>query len=466
MKTGIVKKVALGMALLILAGCAKQQPPETGQQVEATTNYLQETKVAREARMAWWKDARFGMFIHWGLYAVPAGEWNGKRTDHLAEWSMHHLQIPIAEYEKFAPEFNPVKFDAEEWVSIAKNAGMKYIVITSKHHEGFALWDSKVTEWDIIDATPYGRDILKELAEACKKEGIKLCFYYSIMDWHHPDAQAIWEPDYNKGMGDSTAINPEFDNYLNNFMKPQLKELLTSYGDVGVVWFDGEWIPDYSTEAGKDIYQFVREQQPDILVNNRVDKGRKGMEGIDVEGDFAGDFGTPEQEIPETGIPGVDWESCMTMNDSWGYKHFDDNWKSSETLIRNLVDITSKGGNFLLNVGPTAEGLIPQPSVERLAAMGEWVKVNGEAVYGTTASPVEAPEWGRITAKGDTLYLHVFDWPASGKLPLENLEATPGKATLLADGSELALASEGEESFVKLPAQAPDKICTVIKLQF
>lgn len=466
------KLIFIYLSLILLFFSCSNPKPETVQQKEPQKiDYLKESKSDKEARMQWWKEARFGMFIHWGLYAVPAGEWNGKRLKEgdgeLAEWIMERLDIPLAEYEKIAPQFNPTKFDAEEWVSIAKNAGMKYIVITSKHHDGFALWDSKITEWDIMDATPYGQDILKQLAEACQKEGIKLCFYYSIMDWHHPEAQAIHEPNYNKGPSDTTAINPSFPNYVENYMKPQIEELLTNYGDIGVIWFDGEWIPDYTTEMGKEMYQFIREKRPDMIINNRVDKGREGMAGMNKEGDFAGDFGTPEQEVPETGLPGADWESCITMNTSWGYKHFDDDWKSSEQLIRQLVDIVSKGGNFLLNVGPTAEGLIPAPSIERLARMGEWIEVNGEAIYDTQSSPVEAPAWGRITSKEKTLYLHVFDWPTDGKLSLEAIEGTPTSVSLLADGSNLELSSEEEEgSFVLLPKTAPDEICSVIKLVF
>jgi len=465
--------IILTILAVLTFSCSKQESNEDKQEeIPAKIDYINESDSDKATRMEWWKDARFGMFIHWGLYAIPAGEWNGQRTDNIAEWIMHHLNIPIAEYEKLADEFNPTKFDAEQWVSIAKNAGMKYIVITSKHHDGFALWDSKVSEWDVVDATPYGKDLLKQLADACEKEGIKLCFYHSIMDWHHPDAQAIWEPNYNRGR-DDTDVNPNFPRYVENYMKPQLEELLTNYGDIGVLWFDGEWIPDYTSEMGKDVYQFIREKQSDIIINNRVDKGRKGMEGLDAEGDFAGDFGTPEQEIPETGIPGVDWESCMTMNDSWGYKSFDDNWKSEETLIRNLVDIASKGGNFLLNVGPTAEGLIPEPSVERLAAMGDWMEINGESIYGTTASPTEAPEWGRITSKGDVLYLHVFDWPNDGKLEVSGLKSSPKTATLLASGEslevdteEVAVTGSSEATTeIIIPNAAPDQICSVIKLQ-
>ncbi|MEM1134707.1 MAG: alpha-L-fucosidase [Bacteroidota bacterium] len=453
------------IVFLFIVSCSSPKTSEDKtEEVETVPNYLEESEAAKAQRMAWWKEDRFGMFIHWGLYAVPAGEWNSKRTESIGEWIMHHLNIPIKEYEKFAPQFNPTKFKAEEWVAIAKNAGMKYIVITSKHHDGFALFDSKVTDWDIIDASPYEKDLLKELAAACEKEGIKLCFYHSIMDWHHPDAQAMFEPNYNRSRQD-TVVNPNFPRYVEEFMKPQLKELLTNYGDIGVLWFDGEWVPDYTTEMGKEVYQFVRELQPDIIINNRVDKGRQGMAGLDKEGDFAGDFGTPEQEIPETGIPGVDWESCMTMNDTWGFKSFDDNWKSNETLIQNLVDIASKGGNFLLNVGPTAEGLIPEASEERLNAMGEWMKVNGESIYGTSASPVEAPEWGRVTKKGSTLYLHVFDWPANGKLNLSGINGEVKSASLLADKASLTTASEGETMSIDLPSKAPDTICSVIKVE-
>ena len=440
--------------ILLTISCAK---PEK--------NYLNESESDKTARMAWWDEAKFGMFIHWGLYAVPAGEYKGTKTEQIGEWIMDHLNIPIAEYEEFATQFNPVKFDANEWVSLAKKAGMKYIVITSKHHDGFCLWDTKYTSWDIMDSSPFKRDVLKELSDACKQEGIKLCFYHSIMDWHHPDAQAAFEPKYNQGKT-SENINPQFPRYLKNYMKPQLKELLSNYGDIGVLWFDGEWIPDYTSEMGKEVYNYLRNIKPDLIINNRVDKGRQGMRGMDAEGDFAGDFGTPEQEIPDTGMPGTKWESCMTMNDTWGFKHFDDNWKSSETLIHNLVDITSKGGNFLLNVGPTAEGLIPGPSIERLEDMGRWMEINQESIYGTEASPFDKPSWGRFTRKDNRIYAHVFDWPADSMLLIPEIRET-GKAWLLADKnmSPLTIENSGSGISIKLPAEAPDTIVSVIVIE-
>jgi len=421
--------------------------------------------LSKDERMEWWREARFGMFIHWGLYAVPAGEWKGKQIPGIGEWIMERADIPVSEYEQLARQFNPVKFDADEWVRIAKNAGMKYIVITSKHHDGFCLWDSKVTDYDIVDAAPFNRDVLRELSRACKKQGIRLCFYHSIMDWHHPDAQAPFYPNYN----DTKQSNPNFARYAENYMKPQLQELITNYGPLGVLWFDGEWIGDWTEPQGKDLYNYVRELQPDIIINNRVGKGRKGMEGLS-KGDqeYAGDFGTPEQQIPAKGLPGVDWESCMTMNDTWGYKSYDHSWKSSEDLLRKLADIASKGGNFLLNVGPTSEGLIPGPSVERLAAMGEWMKVNGESIRGTTASPLGEVPWGRCTAKPGKLYLHVFDWPANGKLEVPGLKDQVRKAYLLADKkrAKLPVMRGGEDTVVvTVPEKAPDRINTVVVLE-
>lgn len=329
---------------------------------------------------------------------------------------MNTAQIPIPEYEAFAREFNPVQFDAEEWVRIAKNAGMKYIIITSKHHDGFGLWDSAVSDYDIMDTSPFKRDILDELSLAAKKEGIRLGFYHSIMDWHHPDAQGAHYPTYNN----REKSNPNFPNYVEKYLKPQVRELVEKY-DPAVLWFDGEWVPEWTHEMGLDMYSFVRSMKPDILVNNRVDKGRQGMQGMTrTDMKYAGDFGTPEQEILE-GASTLDWESCMTMNDTWGYKAADDNWKSAEMLIHNLVDIAAKGGNYLLNVGPTAEGLIPLPSVERLAVMGRWMETNAEAIYGSRLwEYYEDGDTVRYTyTGGNHVYAVSLGWPGEN-LSLEH----------------------------------------------
>ena len=431
---------------------------------QGTCSTEQKQPMSKDERMEWWRQARFGMFIHWGLYAVPAGEWKGKRISGIGEWIMEKGDIPVAEYEQLTKQFNPVKFNADEWVQIAKNAGMKYIVITSKHHDGFCLWDSKVTDYDIIDATPFNRDILGELSKACKKQGIKLCFYHSIMDWHHPDAQSPFYPNYN----DTKRSNPNFGRYVENYLKPQLKELVNNYGPLGVLWFDGEWVKDWTEPQGKDMYNYILSLQPDILINNRVGKGRKGMQGMSKSGEYAGDFGTPEQRIPATGLPGVDWESCMTMNNTWGYKSYDHDWKSSKDLIQKLADIASKGGNFLLNVGPTAEGLIPRESVKRLEDMGNWMKVNGESIYGTTASPLGKLPWGCCTAKPGKLYLHVFDWPTNGSLEVTGLNKGIKKAYLLSDKrrAKLQIRRKTKDKIViKVPRKAPDEINTVVVLE-
>lgn len=391
-------------------------------------------EVKEPDRMDWWREARFGLFIHWGLYSIPAGEWKG-RTDH-AEWIRESAQIPLEQYDKFVSQFNPVNFNADEWVAMAKNAGMKYIVITSKHHDGFCLFDSKETDFDVM-STPFKRDILKELSDACAKQGITLCFYHSIMDWHHPDylPRRNWET--NRPV---EGVN--MDSYV-SYMKNQLKELLTNYGKIGVIWFDGEWEDTWTHDRGKDLYNYLRKLSPDLIINNRVDKGRSGMAGLTKDSTYYGDFGTPEQEIPLTGLPGVDWESCMTVNDHWGYNKNDQNWKSSEDLVHKLIDIASKGGNFLLNVGPTSEGFVPQASIDHLKDMGDWMKENGEAIYETQVSPFEKLDWGRCTQKEDgkntVLYLHVFDWPNDGKLVVPGLQNKVVEAYALKDKSKAEL---------------------------
>ena len=459
--------IARSLVLALIAGAAAHaaaaalsESPD-GLSVTPLTPPPGETPAQRDARMKWWRDARFGMFIHWGLYSVPAGVWKD-RTDH-GEWIMNTGHIPVEEYEKFKDKFNPVKFNADTIARTAKDAGMGYIVITSKHHDGFALFDSKVSDYDVM-ATPFKRDIMKELAAACQKQGVKMCWYHSIMDWHHPDytPRRDWETRPTTGA--------DFDRYV-AYMKGQLKELLTNYGPIGLIWFDGQWEGTWNNDRGRDLDTFVRGLQPDIIINSRVGKGG-GPWGLDDRGQMLGDYATPEQEIPEHVIRDVDWETCMTMNDHWGYCAADHNFKTTEDLIRKLADIASKGGNFLLNIGPTAEGEIPPESVKRLAEIGAWMKVNGDAIHGTQASPFDAlPAWGRVTQKsiegGKTrLYLHVFEWPKSGELVLGGILNEPAGGFLLADRSTGVLnASRRDDAIViKLPAQAPDTIDSVIAL--
>jgi len=450
--------------LVLLMGLLSVVPSRPATAGEEKWN--KETAAERDARMEWWREARFGMFIHWGLYAIPAGTWDGQQIGGIGEWIMDRANIPVEDYEQLAKKFNPVKFDAAEWVRIAKDAGMKYMVITSKHHDGFCLFDSDATDYNVVDTAPYGRDLLKPLAAECRKQGLKFCTYYSIMDWHHPSQYRGSEKRYNP-----TKVHPERKAEYLTFMKRQLKELLDTC-DPEVLWFDGEWPSWWLEEDGRDVYAYLRKLKPHLIINNRIGKGRKGMEGLNKgDQDYVGDFGTPEQQIPATGLPGVDWESCMTMNRTWGYKSNDHDWKSTETLIRNIIDIASKGGNYLLNVGPTAEGLIPAPSVERLGKIGRWMKANGESIYATQASPFKRLAWGRCTTKAcedsATLYLHVFDWPSDGRLLVPGLTNETDKAYLLTDPSKKALPTEaGDEGVVvSVPAEAPDPICSVVVLK-
>jgi alpha-L-fucosidase len=453
----MINRISYSTALALLV-CAASQC--RGDEKPEGQSFMNETPAQHDARMKWFRQARFGMFIHWGLYSQAAGEWDGKETSGAGEWIMNDMQIPDSQYAKLVPQFNPVKFDARQWVALAKNAGMKYIVITSKHHEGFGMYPSALTDW-CIKSTPFGRDPLKELAAACQDAGIKLCFYHSIMDWHHPD----YLP--RKPWNDEASPNPDFDRYV-AYMKGELKELLTGYGPIGILWFDGQWENTWTYDRGVDLYNYVRGLQPDIIVNNRVgghtDPGQPKI----------GDYGTPEQFIPASGYgPGVDWETCMTMNDTWGFKKQDHNWKSTETLIRNLIDIASKGGNYLLNVGPTGEGLIPDASVERLQAIGQWMQVNSQAIYDTTASPFNRQlPWGRCTTKIDgadtTLYFHVFDWPTNGLLTVPGLETKPRKAWLLSGAKKKSLRTRLTEDglTIAVPSAGPDPISSTIVAQF
>jgi alpha-L-fucosidase len=403
----------------------------------------------KEKRLKWFRDARFGMMIHWGLYSVPAGEWKGKLIPGLGEWIMNRAKIPVTEYEQLSKQFDPEKFNAEEVVRLAKDAGMKYIVITSKHHDGFAMYHSSVSKYNIYDATPFKRDPMKELADAAQKAGIKLCFYYSqTQDWHEPDAVGNdWDfKDDSK---------KDFAKYLKEKVEPQVTELLTNYGPIGLIWFDTP--RNITKEQSQELVDLVHKLQPDCLVSGRV-------------GHSLGDYDSAGDNQISVGQVHRDWETPVTMNDTWGFKKDDTNWKSTSILIRQLVQVASRGGNYLLNVGPTSEGLIPQPSIDRLMEVGEWLKVNNDAVYGTGPSPFsyELP-WGIITTKPRKVYLHVFDWPQK-ELTLFGLKNKIKNAYLLAGNRKLKFTQKNDTAAdhysvsVALPAAAPDKNDSVIVL--
>ncbi|HAZ65906.1 MAG TPA: hypothetical protein DCY41_04015 [Opitutae bacterium] len=422
-----------------------------------------ETPEQKEQRMKWFTDARFGMFIHWGIYSQWAGEVDGKRVGGAGEWLIEQAgnKVKFSKYMEARDKFNPVKYDPDAWVRAAKAAGIDYIVITSKHHDGFCLWDSPITKHDVT-ATPYGKDLLKPLQEACLRHGVRFCLYHSIMDWHHP----LYGQ--RRGYNDLAEGPTDMPKYVNEFLKPQLKEISDRF-DPGLLWFDGEWEACYTTEMGADVEAWCRKVAPHAILNNRVGKSRKGMQGMSAGysgNKGVGDYGTPEQNIPANGFPkGVYWESCMTMNDTWGYVAVDQNWKSATKLIQNLADCASKGGNYLLNVGPTGEGEIPAESLVRLAEIGKWMNVNGESIKQTQGGPFTKPfNWGRITQRGNDLYLIIFERPTNGRivLPLDN---KPVAARFL-DHSALqpVIQIDREGIVVALPSEMPDRHATVVKL--
>jgi alpha-L-fucosidase len=378
-----------------------------------------------------------------GLICGTIGKWEDKTN--YGEWIMLSAKIPRAEYAKLADKFNPTLFNAEHWVKLAKDAGQKYIVLTAKHHDGFALFKSN-DPYNVVDATPFKRDVVKEYAEACRKYGIKMGLYYSqAQDWYHPGG-AVW----NNKEWDSTHI-ADMNKYIDEVAVPQVKEILANYSDVAVLWWD---TPVGMTKAMGQKLDAVVKQYPNLITNNRLGGG------------FGGDLETPEQFIPATGFPGRNWEVCMTLNGNWGYNAYDERWKGTKEVVQMLVDIVSKGGNFLLNVGPNPYGVIPEVCQNTLRETGDWLKLNGEAVYGTEASPFPYLYWGRATRKGQKLYLHVFDWPKDGKLivPMNNKIKS---AVLLANPTaKLKITKIKGQIMIQLPAYAPDKNASVVAVDF
>jgi alpha-L-fucosidase len=419
---------------------------------------------AREKRLEWFRDAKYGLFIHWGLYAIPAGEWNGKRSPGLGEWVMLRSAVPVKEYEKLASRFNPVKFNADQWVKLAKDAGMKYIVITSKHHDGFAMFKSGASPYNIVDATPFKRDILKELADACARGGIRLGFYYSqSQDWHE-----------RNGAGNDWDFGPDdrkdYDQYLRSKAEPQVKELLTNYGKVALIWFD---TPRMMTgDRAQRFANIVRSTQPDTLID-----GRLGTEG---------DYKSTGDNVIPSEVSGEAWEVPATINHTWGFRNDDTDWKSPGQIAFKLVDIVSKGGNYLLNVGPTAEGVIPQASQDILRTVGRWLQVNGDAVYGAGPTPFgeemgeaspkgvkdvrgdllvyQQTQW-RVTTRPGKLYITFFDEP---RVPfaIPAMKNTITRAYRLADKAPVPMKTESGRTFLNLDRPIFDPMATVVVVEF
>lgn len=454
--------LAFPIAVVAQSGSAGTPAPIDTGDAHAEQKLVKAESSERTAqRLQWWSDARYGMFIHWGLYSqwgchYPGAD--GVLIDGKTEHMMRHIRLPFAVYSTIAHVFNPVKFNADEWVQIAKDAGMKYMVITSKHHDGFAMFDSPSNAYNIVQRTPYKRDVIKELAEACRRGGLKFGVYYSLgRDWEDPDVPTEKKADGNRRSNDwnwPDETKKDFTKYFERKVKPQIRELLTQYGSISIVWFD---TPEkISAAQSAELLALIRDLQPDCIVNQRI-------------GNRLGDYRVNEQSVPETGD--IDpWETCMTLNNHWGYYLGDENWKPKEKAIQTLVDIVSKGGNFLLNVGPTGEGIIPAGSVERLRDVGAWLAVNGESIYGSSATPLGKHPWGRTTMKPGrdgttTIYLHVFKWPEEGTLQVSGLNNEIVSATLLAARMPLKATRDIGRISITLPAAAPDASASVIALK-
>ncbi len=397
--------------------------------------------------MAWWREARFGMFIHWGVYAVPGGVYRDRVIAAASEWLMHHAKVPVAEYRRFADGFNPVAYDPEAWVRAAVDAGMGYIVITAKHHDGFALFPSKASAWNVADATPYGRDLLGPLVDACRRAGLRIGFYYSqAQDWVNGGATFAGNWD--------AAQNRDFDEYLDQLAIPQIREMLTSYGPgvPAVLWWD---TPASMTPVrAARIDAAVQAIAPGILQNDRLG------------GEHPGDFQTPEQRIPSN-RPAREWETCMTTNESWGFSVHDNGWKPPTLLIRQLCEVVSQGGNYLLNIGPRADGTIPEPGLAALREVGVWMRVNGEAIRGASAGPFPyRMPWGFASQRDRTIYLMIDAWPAGGVLEVPLLDV-PESAWVMTNSEAVVKVQSLKDAIrITLPPVAPDPAVSVVALHF
>ncbi len=427
------------------------------------------------ADTTWFEDARFGMFIHFGLYSIPGGVWDGRpvQRNHYAEWIRFQHDwpepggIPADEYNALAAEFNPTGFDANEWIREAKNAGMRYFLITAKHHDGFALWNSDVCDFNVVKSTPFGRDILAELAEACRRHGIRLGFYYSHwLDWYHPGGALPPWPEIDPDPPMQQPSDAEFQRYWDEKCLPQVRELLERF-EPDFMWFDSwgrhrePFQKMMTPERIDSLVSLVRETNPDTLINSRIGTD----DGIDY-------LSMPDNHFPDQGFD-MPWETSGTLNHSWGYHKLDFHWKPVGQLLRWLVDNTSRGGNYQLNVGPTDKGVFQPAANRRLREIGAWMDINGEAIHAVRRAPIDEPEWGRFTLRRDrqgnpeTLYVFVYDRPAAETLNFTFAEAEPISARVLETSQDLDINADAEGQItLRLPEHLPDERISVIAVDF
>ena len=403
----------------------------------------------------WFLDNKYGLFVHWGVYSIMGG--GGEQG--IAEWIMERKNIPVAQYEKLPGFFNPVEFDAAEWVSMVKKAGMKYITITSKHHDGFAMYDSKVSDYNIVDTTPYGKDVIGILKKECDKQGVKLFFYHSQLDWHHPDYYPIGRT--GKEIEGRTQSG-DWDSYI-EYMNTQLSELLTQYGDIGGIWFDGMWDKPDADWKLSETYALIHKLQPGALIGSNHHKmPYPGEDFMMFERDLPGEN---SMGFNNTGISDqVPLEMCETMNGSWGFNNIDQNYKSVKKLTQTMVRAAGYGANFLLNTGPMPNGMIQPENVDTLLAIGQWLELYGESIYGTRKGPVKPQEWGATTQKGNMVYIHVLDHPG-GTLEIAGYKPKIKTAQFFDDGSDVDVKKTKEGIILTLPKEKLQNIDTVVVLE-
>jgi alpha-L-fucosidase len=415
--------VSAGWAATSISTNAQEAKP--GNAESKAANPLLQRPPDHERRMAWWREAKFGMFIHWGLYSILG----------RGEWVMVIEDIPISEYEQLATQFNPKPHAAREWARLAKEAGMKYMVMTTKHHDGFCLFDSKYTTYNAVKSAA-GRDLVREYVDAVREQGLRVGFYFSLMDWHSPD-WAVCKTDAAAAKRFVDRVHAE------------VRQLMTEYGKIDELWYDGAYPFDAEGWRSPELNKMVFELQPDIVINNRSW--------------MAGDFSTPEQSINASK---GDWESCMTLNDHWGYGAADDNWKQPRTLISNLLKCSQNGGNYLLNIGPKGDGSVPEPSVHILESVGSWIGKNSDALHGIGKAEITIADGVQFSRKGNTIYFYVMDWPGSS-FTIGGIRKAPNSAKLLATGEAVKAEIHGSRLvFSGLPEKAPDDPITVIAAQF